>query len=374
MTHFRRPALLVLLVAAVAACSAGSESDARPDSASDQSSVDGTDQSSDQSTVDGSDPTSEDGAPDTESPVGDGTPLTLGSGPITLTDPTEGLDGLPSFQQTLTITFDGTRDGVAEQWTQSEVSVVGRDPSVAQFTSERTGSGAFTIRHVAVGGVDYDVDTEGTCVAKSSPAPAGPDTEVDPFAPRRQAAELLPGFVGADEAGSESVGGTDTSHYTFVESALGLASPVTATGDVWVATSGGHVVRYSLVIDGASPYISQPATGRLTLDYELLLLAVEPIVVVPEGCPAGLIDAPLPADAADIVSRPGLLTYVTAGVPAEVQALYEGELPAAGWVAATAPLVDVDSALLTYDRGSQRLVISISNDGVTTTVVVLLTG
>lgn len=311
-----------------------------------------------------------DGVPDTSGDVA-GSPLRFGTGAFQLADPAVGMAELPAFQATVQITFEGTGADAAEQWTQTETSVTNRDPRLAQFDSARTGARAHTLQHVDVGGVEYDRDDTGACTARVA-EPASVE-EPDDFAPRRQPVELLPALIGGDEVGAESIEGVDTIHYTFDERGLGLTSPVTAVGDVWVAVTGGHVVRYSLVVDGATPYVGQSGEGHLTIEYELQVLAAPPVVTAPADCPAGLVEALPPADAIGVVDRPGIQTFTTAGAVADVQAWYDGELPAAGWVAVTEPLVAGETTMLTYQRAAERLVVSISHDGAATSVIVLLT-
>jgi hypothetical protein len=295
--------------------------------------------------------------------------VTFGAGKIQLVDPAFGLENVPLAHATLTATFDGTRDGAAEQWTQTETSMTSTDPLLAQFSLERTGTGAFTVKHVATGRVEYDVDADGTCTA-TVPMP---DAPVDEFAPRHHPVEMVLGFVGGDDAGTETIGAVETVHYTFDGSALGLMAPATAAGNVWVATPGDYIVRYSLVIDGASPYLGQTVTGHYTLDYELQPLDAPPAVAVPAVCPAGLVDVAPPADATDIVDRLGVQMFTTASTITELQAWYDGQLLATGWAAATAPLIADNTALLTYERPGERLTVSISQAPTASAVTVLLT-
>jgi hypothetical protein len=365
--RFREALAPLVWVALLASCS-GASSDAPTAVESDGSAAASTPETGTADTLSGDTQPGDTTSTDIAS---EGTPITFGPGPIQLVDPAVGIENLPAFQATLSITFDGDRDGTVEQWTQNEAVTMSREPMLSQFTSERTGTRPHTLQHVAVGGVEYHRGTDGACTAE---LPAVSTSESpDEFAPRRQPVELLPALIGGDEVGAETIGTIDTLHYAFDERSLGLASPVRATADVWVAASGGHIVRYSLVIDGASPYVGMNVVGQFTMEYELQPLDAPPVVAVPADCPAGLVDAAPPADAADLVSRPGLQTYTTAGALADVQGWYDGQLPAAGWVEVTAPLIAGDSEMLTYERAAERLVVSMSRVGTATSVFVLLT-
>ena len=84
-----------------------------------------------------------------------GTQVTFGGGTTQLVDPALGLENVPLAQATLTATFEGTRDGAPEQWTQIETSMTSTAPPLAQFSSERTGAGGFAVQHVSVDGMTY---------------------------------------------------------------------------------------------------------------------------------------------------------------------------------------------------------------------------
>lgn len=365
MSNPRARAVLrsLAIVAVLAACSGGGKASPSGTAASASTDVSSSDP------VSSTDPGST-GVPSTGDD-GEGTPVTFGPGDFQLVDPAVGIDVMATSQATVTVTFDGTRAGAAEQWTQSEVAVVSSEPRRAQFTSERTGAGAFTLLNLTTGGVQYSRDADGECAVRVA-APDADDT-VDEFAPRSHPVEMLPAVIGGVEAGTETIGTVETTHYTFDERALGLAAPVIATGHVWVAQAEGYVVRYSLVIDGASPYLGMSVTGRYTIDYEQQPLAAPPEVTVPADCPAGLVDVPPPADATDVVNHPGVQTLTAAGTPADAQAWYDGQLLAAGWTAVTAPLIVEGAELLTYSRADERLTVSLTSAPNGTSVIVLLT-
>ena len=101
-------------------------------------------------------------------------------------------------------------------------------------------------------------------------------------------------------------------HYTFDERALGLDGLATSSGELWVASSGGYLLKYVLKTQGDANYFGEGLAGALTLDYELTG-ANQPVkVTLPAGCPPGVVDAPRLPDAANIQDLPGLLSYDTA--------------------------------------------------------------
>src|SRR5262249_32288519 len=65
---------------------------------------------------------------------------TFGSGPFELADPRIGLADLSSYTATLTMSFDGTKDGNAYQWSKTYVMIVNKDPAARQLTIQKSGS------------------------------------------------------------------------------------------------------------------------------------------------------------------------------------------------------------------------------------------
>ena len=293
-------------------------------------------------------------------------PISFGPGDVELPDPSVGLEALAAFQETLTMTFSGTRGGVPETWSQTESLVSIRDPFARQFTTERTGVDATKRSHVEIGGVAYDHVGDGACRADLAVPPGDGGARGQPH-------DLLPGFLGAERVGAETVGAIATTHVSFDERALGSLDPAAVTGDVWTADDGGYVVRYTMVVEGAAAYLGQGVTGTLTLDYAMQPLDTAPLIVAPADCPPGLIDVALPADATQVVTRPGFQSYTTAAAVVDVAAALGADVVAAGWVATMAPLTTADVSLMAYERGGQRLAISIAPAGAATVVTIILT-
>ncbi len=272
-----------------------------------------------------------------------------------LPDPAVGLDSLGNYRATLTLTFDGTRDGQPEQWSRIDTLAVSRDPAARVYTSDQSGSTVRQLVRVVIGATLYETVDAGACtaIAAADDIPPFGTTPCEPAA-------LLSGLLGAEEVGTETIGAVPTTHYTFDERSFGSPDPATSIGDVWLADQGGYVVRYLLVTEGSTGYLGAGVAGRFTWDYQLELID-EPVEIArPAGCPPGLIESPRPPDAAVTHDLPGHLAYTTGNVSTEVAAFYEAQLPAAGWaLTSLAPSIN-NGWRLTFTRADEELTLIVS--------------
>ena len=242
----------------------------------------------------------------------------LGPGGFDLPDPRAGVARLAGYESALTVSFDGTRSGAPLRWTARDRYRATASPAARLLTVEDS---ALTVER---DGVRYRWSKGAGCAAA---AMEPGDSGLPPLDPSAS----LPGVLGAEEAGSATVGGVKAVHYTFDERALGLAGAGKATGELWVARDGGHVVRYRLEIAADTAYFGGGARGTLTWHYELTPGAGATPIALPAGCPAGVPDAPTLPDASEVERHPGVLRYRTAGAVADAVAFYAKELEAQGW-------------------------------------------
>jgi len=281
--------------------------------------------------------------------------ITFGSGPFTLSDPSVGLADLPNYTARLTVSFDGTRDGQAEKWTRTDTLTVSRDPAARMVVITASGSPEFDALNnttkIEVSGTDYERRGDNPCTASVSSE--GGDPALDDLA------VALPGMIGADEAGSESVNGIEANQYTFNEQALGVGGTAHATGEVWVAAEGGYVVQYKLEVQGGPEYFGEGIDGTVRWDYDLDTSSTASIAV-PDGCPAGLIDAPVMDDAQHVQKLPSATMYETASDAASVLAFYQQELPALGWQQQGEPVAVEVMTRAAFVQGDQQLTLIIT--------------
>ena len=270
-------------------------------------------------------------------------------------DTTAGLSDLTSYLATLTVTFAGTNAGTPHNWSTTSAMAVTKEPAARQLSITRTGDvpDASAVFRAELGGADFDKHGDGPCTADV----LGADEETAPLA---DMAASLPAVFGADAAGNETVNGTPTDHYTFDERAILQAGQTESTGDVWVATTGGYVVKYLLTSKAGAEFFGDGIDGTVTWDYELTT-ANQPVnMTLPADCPSGMIDAPQLPDAAHVENLPGVLEYDTATTVADIVAFYQSELGARGWTAADEPTIDDTGALVEFTQGTFTLVLTVT--------------
>lgn len=281
-----------------------------------------------------------------------GPPPTHGSGSFDLPDPVTGLAGLGAYQATLHLTFDGQ----PAAWSQVMTMTVERQPGLqllevavnplptgmpAELGDWMTG---------AAGGVHYTrYGAHGLCTGAADTTPL----ELP------QPAQLLPAVFGAEPAGApETIAGIATRHYRFDERAVSAAGRAQAAGDVWIASEGGFVVRYTLHLQGGPDYFGADTQGTQTWEYDLAKVNAPAAISLPAGCPPAMPDLPLPDDATDVQREPGALTFLTGLSPQDVAAFYISKLPALGWQPSPAkPPVTRNLALLLYRQDDRQLTV-----------------
>ena len=297
-------------------------------------------------------------------PPGD-SEVVVGPGEFFLSDPLVGLDALSSYRASLIVSFTGSADGVAQQWASTSAMVVSE--GARGLTVENTGAldAADPAWSAEVDGVAYGLISEGGCVANVI------DPE-DPLAARAPAT-VLTGVVGADAAGGDVVNGVEADGYTFDQRALGLPGEIKATGQIWVATEGGFIVRYLVTTSAGAEYFGDGIEGTISWDYQLTDVGKPVAVDLPPDCPAGLVGAPQLPDATNVVDLPGSLGYDTAASVAKVVAFYQGKSSGLGWVAVGDPQMSDTVAALEF-RSGDRTVTVLASAGDTGTTVQILVG
>jgi hypothetical protein len=162
-------------------------------------------------------------------------------------------------------------------------------------------------------------------------------------------AGLLPGLLGAEEAGTETVNGTAANHYTFDERALLESAVADTTGEVWLASDGGYVLKLTRSTTAGTDYFGG-ASGSMTWQYDLTEINQPLDMALPAGCQ---IDAPAMPDAANLVVLPRSMGFDTASSVADIRQFYGDELAARGWTPSGEPLVAPDSLLIAFAKGGE---------------------
>lgn len=291
--------------------------------------------------------------------------LVFGPGAFNMTDAAAGLSALPSYRAVLTVGFKGTKNGKPSQWSRTYTTLVNREPPARQVTVETTGDSPDQIFLAEVNGASYERRGKNNCTA----------SVIDPgssLAEKWEPAGFMSGVIGAEAAGSETVNGVPAAHYTFDERALGQSKIAKSTGEMWVASDGGYIVKYVLTTTGTGDYFGENNAGTLTWDYELTDVGKPVSIELPKDCPPGMVDAPLLPDAANTVRSPGLLAYETASSLADAAAFYQKQLPDLGWKPDGDPAITDTKALLNFKQGTQTIMVIISAEASPTTVRIVL--
>jgi hypothetical protein len=281
--------------------------------------------------------------------------ITYGPGPFDVPDPQVGLSDLSSYKGTLILGFDGTRAGKAKKWSKTYVMLTIKEPAMRQLTIDKSGDLANLdpVFMAELDGADYKKIGQAAC--ETSAIQEG-NSLADGFEPT----SFLTGVFGAEEAGSDKVNGVAVNHYTFDQRALGEDGVTESTGELWVASEGGYLVKYVLTRKAKADYFGEGVEGTLTLDYELTdVNKQDTAITLPDDCPPGFIDAPRLPDARDISNRPGVLAYETASTIADAAAFYQKNLPDLGWEAQDPPTIADTIAILTYKQADKVMLIII---------------
>jgi len=311
-------------------------------------------------------PSAPGGTGGTVAPTAAGNVIT-GPGDMFVLEPTDGLDALDSYTAKLVVTFDGTESGTASSWTSTTTYSFVRAPSAYLLTVDQPASlpAPLPAWSAAADGAAFTRNDEGACFTSLPELPETPGLGEDPNAPAARAFALdpvaqLPGFVGAESTGTETVLGVASEVGTFDARALGWSGPTTAaSGRVAVAVNGGYIVQFDLAADGGAELFGEGSSGKLTQHYELTGIGTT-TVAIPTSCPAGIIEGHLTTDAADIESLPGYLTFTTKDAVAKTGAFYRDTSLAFGWKSAGDTLISPDLATLHFTADGLEITVGIT--------------
>lgn len=293
--------------------------------------------------------------------------IVFGPGAFSLLDTKAGLANLSSYKATLTLAFEGTRDGQPSQWSKTYIMLSTKEPATRQLTIEKTGnlSDLKPVFMAEDNGAAYERRGEDACKATVI-------EEGNSLTERLEPAGFLNGVIGADEAGAETVNDVAANHYTFDERAFGQSDLAQSTGEMWVASEAGYIVKYVLTTKGNADYFDERLEGTLTWDYELTDVNQPVTFALPDDCPAGMVDAPLLPDASNVLNMPSVLAYDTASSPADAAAFYQEQIPNLGWMLVGEPTIAETMALMEFMQGDQTMaIIIVSGDNETTVQVIL---
>jgi hypothetical protein len=231
---------------------------------------------------------------------------------------------LNSYQAVLQLNFDGTSNGA--EYKVSQLYDVGFDRVAGIYTLRESGQDADGkangLYAAAIAGLVYLQDSnDESCDAA---------VLADPSAPVFEPAGMLPAFRGGLELGTETLQGAEVKVYTFDSLALNAGNGATATGKVWVSDPAGWVLKYELTLQAGPEIFGEGVQGTQTWVYSLSNVNTASLELAP-ACPAALSGLPVPEDATDVLSLPGLFSFTTAQTVEMVAAFYTEQLVSLGW-------------------------------------------
>ena len=282
-----------------------------------------------------------------------GSSAQIGSGDFILTDPRVGLDSLTSYRGTLTVSFDGTAAGQQVQWSSTSVLARVSDPASALLTIERTGDleAADPDLVAEAAGLAFQRDAGGSCASN----------DLDPQASLLDALEpaaQLAGVVGGESIGGKDIDGRPASGYRFDQRAVGQDGAATTTGEVWMAVDGGYVIAYTMKATAGAELFGDGVEGTMSWEYSLTDVNASVDVDIPPECGAALLDAPLLADATNVVRFDTGVRFDTSSSPADVVAFYQQQSTALGWVAEGEPSSDDKRGTVEFTEGDALITIA----------------
>jgi hypothetical protein len=289
----------------------------------------------------------------------------LGPGTFFLPDPRTGLSDLSSYKETLNVSFEGTKDGQPHHWSKVYVFTHNKEPAGSLLTIDSSGDAVPEDPDALAeaSGAFYESRPDGSCTGN----PIEPENSAIAF---QEPAGLLPGLLGAEEAGSEAVNEVAASHYVFDERAMAEAGRAETDGEIWVAADGGYVLKYVRTTTATAAYFGDGVAGTITWDYELAEINQPQEIVLPPGCQ---VDAPTMPDAVNVLILPDWMGFDTPSSVADVTAFYQEQLPDQGWTISSDPLVGEGNSLTMFAKGADVLNILVNTGDNGTRVDILLT-
>ena len=274
-----------------------------------------------------------------------------------------GLDALTSYRLTWRAEWKSTDQGKEEQgawdWTEEYTS----DPKAHHVSmstpdaSDPTKTGAFEMWQI--GDTSYMKSGENDECVSFSTEGAEKDIQKGSFNP-----SMLGSIEDAKYVGRETINGIPTKHYKYNSKTGMLAALADASGETWVASDGGYVVKYTVKWTGGGGLFglgaSPTATGGGSWTWELSDVNKPIEIKPPEGCEGSQLDLPIMPVAKEKTHFGDMTGYKTVGTLAEAAKFYKDELAAAGWQPEGEPTEMGELVMLNYTKDDQKLSVMIS--------------
>ncbi len=271
-----------------------------------------------------------------DNPSGQGnTARTVTGETADILDVRAGLDRLSSYRAVLTLKFEGSSAGQPQSWTQShrlQYASGGEDFRINSIERNSSAAGASPSRRFMADVYGYRLELrDGEECTLSLPDPSLALDEL-----WEPASQLL-AVSGAQHIGTTSINGMEANHFSLDAAALGLDGLADASGEIWVDSTGGAILKYLLSVQAGSDYFGEGTEGTLSWSYELLDINQVFSPDLPAECSeATLVWLPiLPgAEITSLAARS--ISFQTSLEPQQVLDYYLGRFETAGWLAAQA--------------------------------------
>lgn len=290
---------------------------------------------------------------------------------LELTDVTEGLGSLKSYESSFTMAFKGTDNNQPKEWSWTMTEQFVKDPPAKHSTINGFGAAASgkdsTIETIEVGGKTYSKFGE---ICTSSDASEAPTANTG-FTP----SSVIGDIKTAQLLGTDNVNGIPAQHYQVDVSAMtALGAYTNSKSEVWIAQPGNFVVKYSFEATGKDTFFGggSDTEGTIKWTYELKS-ANQPIVIEPpKDCGGTPEDIPLMTDATDKSSFGTMSTYTSPSAFDAVVEFYKKEMVAQGWAAQEGGMAVDGFAQLTFtkDKRTASVMITADKDKNVTTVMI----
>jgi predicted small lipoprotein YifL len=283
-----------------------------------------------------------------------------------------GLDQLSSYRATWHAEWKSTDQGKTDQGTWNWTEEYTSDPKARHLSMQTPDSNdstkTSTFEMWQIGDTTYMKSGEDQQCLSFSSEGSEKDIQQGGFSP-----SMLGGIEDAKYVGRDTVNGVPTKHYKYNSKAGMLATLGEVSGETWVATDGGYVVKDSVTWKGGGGLFglgsSTTAKGEGSWTWELLDVNKPIEITPPEGCGGSQLALPIMPDATEKSRFGNMTSYKTAGAVSDVAAFYKDKLAADGWSPEGEPTEMGDAVILNFAKDSQKLNVMITASDGTTQVI-----
>ncbi len=290
------------------------------------------------------------------------------------------LTELDSYQMNFTMSFEGKDNGETRTGSMTMVQQYIKEGGQQRITMTTDGSfpgadenGGGDIEMVMTADSNYMVmssdGSEPQCI--QSPRTGDQEPPSAPFSP----SELT-----EDNANitlvkrGEIINGIETDHYK-IEEQVDTNKQGVASGDMWVATDGGYMVKYTGTYTGNDLFSTEDTTdseGKATWEYTIDKINAVDDLSIPEACSAAAqanADIPTPEDASDLTVLGKMRTFASTQSVADLTSFYREQMPANGWAEGEAGLESEGMTTLNFTKEARKISVTILKNESKTSVM-----